>query len=144
MKFTFSFQKVLDVKEKEQEIAKQEYGTTKLRQLELAEEMEGLEAVKENVFNQYNDVDRKTVKEILAFQQEIDHVSLRMKRLEDQSQQIHQEVEQKHQVLINKNQETKMWNQWKEKSMEAFQKRLNRSEQAMLDEMAVLRYTRRT
>ncbi|ETI69342.1 flagellar export protein FliJ [Neobacillus vireti] len=144
MKFTFSFQKVLDVKEKEQEIAKQEYGITKLRQLELAEEMEELEVVKENVFNQYNDVDCKTVKEILEFQQEIDHVSLRMKRLEDRSQQIHQEVEQKHQVLINKNQETKMWNQWKAKSMEAFQKQLDRSEQAMLDEMAVLRYSRRT
>lgn len=144
MKYTFSFQKVLDVKEKEQDIAKQEYGLTKLRQLELAEEMEELEVVKGNVFNQYNDVDCKTVKEILEFQQEIDHVSLRMKRLEDQSQQIHQEVEQKHQVLIKKNQETKMWNQWKAKSMEAFQKQLDRSEQAMLDEMAVLRYTRRT
>jgi flagellar FliJ protein len=144
MKFTFSFQKVLDVKEKEQEIAKQEYGTSKIRQLELAEEIEGLEVVKENVFNQYNDVDKKTVKEILAFQQEIDHVSLRMKRLEDQSEQIHQEVEQKQQLLIKKNQETKMWNQWKAKSMEAFQKQLDRSEQAMLDEMAVLRYTRRT
>ncbi|MDR7235721.1 flagellar export protein FliJ [Neobacillus drentensis] len=144
MKFNFSFQKVLDVKEKEQEIAEQEYGTTKLRQLEIEEQIEGLELVQENVFNQYNDVDRKTVKEILEFQQEIDHVSLRMKRLEGQSQQIHQEVEQKHQVLINKNQETKMWNQWKAKSMEAFQKQLNRSEQAMLDEMAVLRYTRRT
>lgn len=144
MKFTFSFQKVLDVKEKEQEMAKQEYGTTKLRQLELAEQIEGLEQVKENVFKQYNDVDRKTVKEVLAFQQEIDHVSQRIEQLEDQSQQIHQEVEQKHQVLIKKSQETKMWNQWKSKSMEAFQKQLDRSEQAMLDEMAVLRYTRKT
>lgn len=144
MKFTFSFQKVLDVKEKEQEIAKQEYGTTKLRQLELEEQIEGLELVKENVFRQYNDVDRKTVKEILEFQQEIDHVSHRMKQLEDQSQQIQQEVEQKHEVLIKKNQESKMWNIWKTKSMEAFQKQLDLSEQAMLDEMAVLRYTRRT
>ncbi|MFK9090585.1 flagellar export protein FliJ [Bacillus salipaludis] len=144
MKFAFSFQKVLDVKEKEQEMAKQEYGSTKLRQLELAEQIEGLELVKENVFKQYNDIDRKTVKEILELQLEIDHISHRMKMLEDQSHQIHQEVEQKHQVLIQKNQETKMWNQWKTKSMEAFQKQLDRSEQAMLDEMAVIRYTRRT
>jgi flagellar FliJ protein len=143
MKFKFSFQKVLDVKENEQEIAKQEYGTTKLRQLELEEQIVGLELVKEKVFNQYNDVHKKTVWEILAVQQDIDHVSLQMKGLENQSQQIYHEVEQKHQVLIEKTKEAKMWNQWKAKSMDAFQKQVDRTEQAMLDEMAVLRYSRR-
>ncbi|MCL6570294.1 MAG: flagellar FliJ family protein [Bacillus sp. (in: Bacteria)] len=143
MKFKFSFQKVLDVKENEQEIAKQEYGTTKLRQLELQEEIDGLELVKEQVFNQYNDVHKKTVWEILEVQQDIEHVSRRMKGLENQSQQIYQEVEQKHQILIEKTQEAKMWNQWKTKSKDAFQKQVDRTEQAMLDEMAVLRYSRR-
>lgn len=143
MKFKFSFQKVLDVKENEQEIAKQEYGTTKLRQLELQEQIDGLELVKENVFNQYNNVHKKTVLEILEVQQDIDHVSLRMKGLENQSQQLFQEVEQKHLVLIEKTQEAKMWNKWKAKSKDAFQKQVDRTEQAMLDEMAVLRYSRR-
>jgi flagellar FliJ protein len=143
MKFKFSFQKVLDVKENEQEIAKQEYGTTKLRQLELQEQIDGLELVKENVFNQYNDVHKKTVWEILEVQQDIDHVSLRMKGLENQSQQLFREVEQKHLVLIEKTQEAKMWNKWKAKSKDAFQKQVDRTEQAMLDEMAVLRYSRR-
>jgi flagellar FliJ protein len=143
MKFKFSFQKVLDVKENEQEIAKQEYGTTKLRQLELQEEIDGLELVKEQVFNQYNDVHKKTVWEILEVQQDIEHVSRRMRGLENQSQQIYQEVEQKHQILIEKTQEAKMWNQWKTKSKDAFQKQVDRTEQAMLDEMAVLRYSRR-
>lgn len=143
MKFKFSYQKVLDVKEKEQELAKQEYGTSKLRQLELQEEIDGLELVKEEVFNQYNEVNRKAVWEILEVQQEINHVSQKMKRLENQSQQMFQEVEQKHQVLIEKTQETKMWTQWKAKSKDIFQKELDRREQAMLDEMAVLRYSRK-
>jgi flagellar FliJ protein len=60
-----------------------------------------------------------------------------------QSQQIYQEVEQKHQVLIERLQEAKMWNQWKTKSKDVFQKQLERKEQALLDEMAVLRYSRR-
>jgi flagellar FliJ protein len=143
MKFNFSFQKVLDFKEKEKEIAHQDYGNVKLQQSKLEEQLEGLEIVKDEVFNQYNQVDRKTVWEILEVQKEIDHVNQQMKKLENQSQLLHDEVEQKHQLLIEKTQEAKMWNQWKAKSKDAFQKQMDRQEQAMLDEMAILRYSRR-
>jgi flagellar protein FliJ len=143
MKFTFSFQKVLDFKENEKEIAHQEYGTVKLQQSKLEEQMEGLEMVKDQVLDQYNQVHRKTVWEILEVQRELEYVNLQMKQLENQSQIIHQEVEQKHQLLIERTQEAKMWNQWKTKSKDAFQKQMDRQEQAMLDEMAILRYSRR-
>jgi flagellar FliJ protein len=143
MKFEFSFQKVLDFKEKEKEIAQQDYGTIKSQQLELQDRIENLELEQEKVFNQYNHVHQKTVWELLEVQQEIDHVNHQMKRLVHQSQQIYQEVEQKHQVLIERLQEAKMWNQWKTKSKDVFQKQLERKEQALLDEMAVLRYSRR-
>ncbi|WML56297.1 flagellar export protein FliJ [Neobacillus sp. PS2-9] len=143
MKFNFSFQKVLDFKENEKEIAHQEYGTVKLQQTQIDEQIEGLEMVKVEIFNQYNQVHRKTVWEILEVQQEIEHVNLKMKQLENQSQIIHKKVEEKHQLLIEKSQEAKMWNQWKAKSKEAFQKQMDRKEQAMLDEMAILRYSRR-
>lgn len=143
MKFQFSFQKVLEFKEKEKELAQEEFGTIKLQQLELQEQIEELESVKDKVFNQYDEVDRKSIWEILQLQQEIDHVSVQKKRLENQSKKIFQEVEQKHQVLIEKTQEAKMWNQWKVKSKDSFQKQLERKEQGMLDEMAVLRYSRR-
>lgn len=143
MKFDFSYQKVLDFKEKEKDMAKQEFGSIKIKQMELQEKLDGLDLVEEQVFNQYNDVNHKTVWEILEFQQEIDHVNRQKKLLELQSQQLVQEVEQKHKKLIEKTQEAKMWNQWKSKSMAAFQKHMNQQEQAMLDEMAVLRHSRR-
>jgi flagellar protein FliJ len=143
MKFNFSFQKVLDFKENEKKIAHQEYGTVKLQQTQIEEQIEGLEMVKDEIFNQYNQVHRKTVWEILEVQQEIEHVNLKMKQLENQSQIIHKKMEEKHQLLIEKSQEAKMWNQWKAKSKEAFQKQMDRKEQAMLDEMAILRYSRR-
>ncbi|MDQ0199550.1 flagellar export protein FliJ [Neobacillus ginsengisoli] len=143
MKFQFSFQKVLDFKEKEKDLAQEEFGTIKLQQLELQEQIEELESVKDKFFNQYDEVDRKSIWEILQLQQEIDHVSVQKKRLENQSKKIFQEVEQKHQVLIEKTQEAKMWKQWKVKSKDSFQKQLERKEQGMLDEMAVLRYSRR-
>ena len=143
MKFNFSFQKVLDFKENEKEIAHQDYGSVKLQQTQIEEQIEGLEMVKDEIFNQYNQVHRKTVWEILEVQQEIEHVNLKMKQLENQSQIIHKKVEEKHQMLIEKSQEAKMWNQWKAKSKEAFQKQMDRKEQAMLDEMAILRYSRR-
>ncbi|WP_040209362.1 flagellar export protein FliJ [Neobacillus jeddahensis] len=143
MKFKFSFQKVLDVKEKEKDIAQQEYGTVKLRQLELQEKMDGLELTKDKVFAQYNMVDKKTVSEMLDYQQEIEHVNQQMRWLANQKQQLHQEVEQKQQVLLEKSQEAKMWNQWMTKSKDAFQKQIDQKEQAFLDEMAVLRYSRR-
>ena len=143
MKFNFSFQKVLDFKEKEKEIAHQEYGTVKLQQSQIEDQIEGLVIVKDEVFNQYNQVHRKTIWEIQEVQKDIDHVNQQMKKLENQSQLIHQVVEQKHQLLIEKTQEAKMWNQWKAKSKDAFQKQLDKQEQAMLDEMAILRYSRR-
>ncbi|MEH7107172.1 MULTISPECIES: flagellar export protein FliJ [Bacillaceae] len=143
MKYNFSFQKVLDVKEKEQEHAKHEYGSIKLRQIELQEQMEGLELEKKEIFSQYNHVDRKTISEIIEMQQDIEHVNRQMKVLEQQSKQVHYEMELKHQILIEKSKEAKMWNQWKEKSKEAFIKQVNQKEQAFLDELAVLRYTRR-
>lgn len=143
MKFDFSYQKVLDFKEKEKDMAQQEFGSIKIKQMELQEKLDGLDVIEEQVFNQYNNVDQKTVWEILEFQQEIDHVNRQKKQLEFQSQKLHQEVEHKHKMLIEKTQEAKMWNQWKSKSMAAFQKQMTQQEQAMLDEMAVLRHSRR-
>ncbi|QCJ42399.1 flagellar export protein FliJ [Bacillus sp. S3] len=143
MTYKFSFQKVLDFKEKEKEFAEQEYGTIKIRQIELEEEMEDLELEKEKMFHQYNHVDRKTVSQLLHVQHEMEHVNRKMKQLTTQSQQVHQQLETKHQVLIEKMQEVKMWNQWKTKSKAAFQKQQDLKEQAILDEMAVLRYSYR-
>ena len=143
MTFKFSFQKVLDVKEKEQEVAKQEYGTIKLKQMELQEQVDNLELEKDKVFDQYNHVHRKSISEILEFQEEIDHVNRQLKYLANQKHQVHQIAEQKQQILIDKSKEAKMWNHWKSKSKDAWKKQLEQKEQAMLDEMAILRYSRR-
>jgi flagellar protein FliJ len=143
MKFQFSFQKVLDFKEKEKEVAEQEYGTIKLQQLELEEQIEDLESEKDQAFNLYDNVHKKSIMEIIDAQRNIEYVNRQIKQLEYKSQQIHQEVEQKYQELIEKTQETKMWNKWKDKSKDIFHKEMLQKEQAMLDEMAVLRYTRK-
>lgn len=143
MTYKFSFQKVLDFKEKEKEFAQADYGTVKLRQLELEEQIEDLVLKKEKVFSQYNDMNRRTVSELQLIDQEREHVNRRMKQLQAKSQEIYMEVEQKQQVLIDRMQEAKMWNQWKAKSKAAFQKQLEQKEQALLDEMAVLRYSRK-
>ncbi|WP_042355952.1 flagellar export protein FliJ [Bacillus rubiinfantis] len=141
MAFKFSFQKVLDVKEKEKEFAQQEFGTAKTRQLELEEQLNELELQKQQIFLKYDETNRKTVSELVEMQHDIEHVNRKMKQLEVKSQQVQVEVETKQQVLISKLQEAKMWNQWKQKSFAAFQKDMQQKEQAMLDEMAVLRYS---
>ena len=82
--------------------------------------------------------------ELLEVQQGIEHFNRQMKRLENQSFKLYQIVEEKQQVLIEKTQEAKIWNQWKDKSKAVFQKQMEQKEQAMLDELAVLRYSRRT
>jgi flagellar protein FliJ len=143
MKYNFSYQKVLDFKEKEKEIAEQEFGTSKLKQIEVEEQLEGLAIEKEKIFNQYDDTNRKSVWQVLEVQQEIDHVNFQMKKLEQKSQQIFHEMEERHQVLVEKTQQAKIWNQWKAKSAAAFHKQMERNEQAFLDEMAVLRNERR-
>lgn len=143
MSFVFSFQKVLDVKEKEKEVAQQQFGSIKNKQMEIEQKMQGLELEKNNAFYQYNHVNRKTVMEIMEFQQEIDHVTQQLRQLEIQSKLIEQEVEKHQQILLEKSKEAKMWNQWKTNSKAAFEKMMNQKEQAMLDEMAVIRHSRR-
>ncbi|NMD69096.1 flagellar export protein FliJ [Bacillus sp. DNRA2] len=143
MSFVFSFQKVLDVKEKEKELAQQQFGSAKHKQMELEQKMKGLEFEKNEAFHQYDHVNRKTVMEIMEFQQEIDHVNQQLKQLAIQSHLVEQEVERHQQILIEKSKEAKMWNQWKAKSKDAFEKVINQKEQAMLDEMAVIRHSRR-
>jgi flagellar protein FliJ len=143
MKYKFSYQKVLDFKEKEKEIAEQEFGTSKLKQIEVEEQLEGLALEKEEIFNQYDDTNRKSIWQILEVQQEIDYVNFQKKKLEQKSQQIFNELEERHQVLIEKTQQAKIWNQWKAKSAAAYHKQMDRNEQAFMDEMAVLRNARR-
>ncbi|MHC0038141.1 flagellar export protein FliJ [Pseudoneobacillus sp. C159] len=143
MKFNFSFQKVLDFKEKEKEIAEQEYGMAKIQQQELEEQLGNLENEKNQFFAHYDHVHQKSILEILDAQTGIDYLNHQIKQLESKSHQIQQEVDQKYDVLIEKTQESKMWNQWKEKSKDIFQKQLLQKEQAMLDEMAVIRYFRK-
>lgn len=143
MKYTFQYQKVLDFKEKQQEIAKQEFGAIKLRQKELEQELEGLETVEDVIFGKYNEVNRKTISEILEIQEDIDHVAKKKRLLQTQTDKIHQEAEFKQQVLLNVSMEAKTWNKWKAKSAAAFQKQQELKEQAMLDEMAVIRYSRK-
>lgn len=143
MSYVFSFQKVLDVKEKEKEIAEQQFGSVKHKQMVLQQKMAGLELEKNKAFHQYDNVNRKTVMEIMEFQLEIDHVNQQLRQLAIQSQLIEQEVEKHQRILIEKSKETKMWNQWKSKSKEAFEKVMNQKEQAMLDEMAVIRHSKK-
>lgn len=144
MRFEFSFQKLLEVKEKEKELAQQEYGAAKNRQLELQDQLKGLEASKEKVLDIYNHVHRKTVSEILEAQQEIAHVDLQLKRVSEETNQMFQKVSEKQLILIEKTKEAKIWDQWKEKSRDHFIKQLAQKEQAMLDEVAVINYARRS
>lgn len=143
MKFHFVFQKVLDVKEKEKEQAQQEFGKVQRRQTELQEQICELQMQKEFLLNQYNDVHQKTIMEILQVQQDIEHFDHRIHHLSDQFSLINTQVEQKQQVLLDRVKEAKIWKQSKVKSFNTFQKQLEKREQSMLDEMAVLRYSRK-
>lgn len=143
MKFHFVFQKVLDVKEKEKGQAQQEFGIIQRRQTELQEQISHLQSRKETLFNQFNDVHQKRIMEILQVQQEIEHFDQRIRYLSDECHLVNQEVEQKQQILLDKAKEEKIWKQWKNKSCDAYQKQLERREQAILDEMAVLHYARK-
>lgn len=143
MKYKFAFQKVLDVKEKEKEVAKEEFGSSKQRQMELDRKLAGLESEKDKIYHQFNQVNRKAVWEILEVHEELQHVDQQVKRLTQQSEQLHLEVEHKQIVLFEKTKEAKVWNLWKDKSKKEFIKQQERIEQAMLDEMAILRYSRK-
>ncbi|HJV47265.1 MAG TPA: flagellar export protein FliJ, partial [Bacillota bacterium] len=141
-KFHFSFQKVLDVKEKEKEQAQLEFGVVKRAQTELLEKIDRLHALKESYLTEYNHVHQKTVLEILQIQEHINEVERHIRQLTLQCNQLDQEVDTKQQVLVDRAKEEKVWQQLKKKSFDSFQKQMEQKEQAILDEMAVLRFSR--
>jgi flagellar protein FliJ len=142
MKFQFTFQKVLDVKQREKEQAQEEFGTIKHRQAELQEKIDQLHQLKGTYLSQYNHVHQKTVLEIMQIQEHVDHIDRQIHHLSIQCNELTEEVDFKQQVLMDKAKEEKMWQQWKTRSFDSFQKQMEQKEQAMLDEMAVLRYSR--
>ncbi|HJV45273.1 MAG TPA: flagellar export protein FliJ [Bacillota bacterium] len=142
MKFHFSFQKVLDVKEKEKEQAQLEFGVIKRAQTELQEKIDRLHALKESYLVEYNHVHQKTVLEILQIQEHINEVDRYTRQLTLQCNQLDREIDTKQQVLVDRAKEEKVWQQLKNKSFDSFQKQMEQKEQAILDEMAVLRFSR--
>jgi flagellar protein FliJ len=143
MNYRFPYQKVLEYKEKQQDLAEQEFGVVKQKQFELEQELEGLQSREQGIFDEYNQVHQKKVADILEIQAGIKHVHHIKRQLEHKTVEVHKELEAKQQVLLERSQEAKIWNKWKAKSRASFIKEMDQKEQAMLDEMAVIRYSRK-
>lgn len=143
MNYQFSFQRILDFKEKEKEQVQQVFSELKQRETSLQDQLVDLEQVKAAAFHRYNHVDSKSIAEILEVNEEIKYINERIEQLNFQKRRLHHEMTNKHQQLVEKSQEVKMWNGWKDKSKAAFLERMAQKEQASLDEMAVLRYSRK-
>lgn len=143
MNYKFSFQRILDFKEKEKDQVQQVYSELKQRELSLQDQLDDLEKGKAAAFHRYNHVDSKSIAEILEVNEEIKYINERIEQLNFQKRRIDHEMTNKQQQLIEKSQEVKMWNGWKEKSKAAFIEQMAQKEQAALDEMAILRYSRK-
>ncbi|MGG3466015.1 flagellar export protein FliJ [Neobacillus pocheonensis] len=142
MSFQFRFEKILTMKEKEKESA--------------LNEMNVVKRIKESAENQLLDLIRKkdgyekdyqrflqgsiTITDMKEREQYLLFLNKQIEKAKTKVFDITREFNLKKTQLLTKNQEEKMWSTWREKSFEEYTEKVNREEQNLLDEMAVVRY----
>ncbi|PLS19238.1 hypothetical protein CVD28_02170 [Bacillus sp. M6-12] len=144
MNYHFPHQRILGLKELEEKQAQQEYVSRKKRQLDLEEERERVQNQKEKMRLEFEQQPKKTISEIITFQQWIEYMDKEIDFIDFLIEKAVQEVEKQQEVMLEKMKDTKVWNQWKERSMTAFYKEEERKEQLEADEVAILSHFRKS
>ncbi|MEH7336026.1 flagellar export protein FliJ [Neobacillus drentensis] len=142
MSFQFRFEKILSMKEKEKESALNEMNV--FRKLKETAEKQLLDMIdkKESYLRDYERLMKNTLRitDIQESEQYIHFLNKQIEKLRKKVMELTKEFQVKNHLLLAKNQEEKMWSSWREKSFAEYTDKINREEQNLLDEMAVIRY----
>lgn len=144
MSFQFRFEKILTMKEKEKESALHEMNVVKHMKETVEKQLLDLVEKKESYIMAFEKIANQSIKvtDIQEREQYIHFLNKQIDRLRKKVLEITQEFNRKSHLLVAKNQEEKMWNTWREKSLDEYTEKIKRDEQNQLDEMAVIRYFR--
>jgi flagellar FliJ protein len=143
MSFRFPYDRILSMKEKETEHASKQLHELMQRRKRIEEEYHSINAVRDEKIRSWEEWKAPLkVTEIHDHNVYVDMLEKRIHDLQQTLEKIDEEIGQQRQYLSERKQEEKAWKDWKEKLRVQYEEKIRQQEQAMLDEMATLRYFR--
>lgn len=142
MRFRYSFQKIVDLKNTEKTQAEWVLSGAVGRLREEEESLTSLRSEKENVqWAMCRSAEQAVpVSELMAYQHYVAHLEHRIERKCEDVLYAERVVVQKREALSSKMMEEKVWSQAREKAFRQFQAEMLKKEQEELDEIAVVRF----
>jgi flagellar FliJ protein len=143
MSFVYSFQKILDMKEKEKEQAAVNYNKSvqvlRSEEQRLAHLEQYKYQLEQRVLQQESNISLAQLKSHYEY---IGHLQRLIEVANESKVQAEKEVEVKQFILSERTIDQKVWEKLKEHSFEKYKEKINLQEQKEMDEMAVARYYR--
>jgi flagellar FliJ protein len=143
MSFVYSFQKILDMKEKEKEQAAVNYNKSvqalQSEEQRLAHLEQDKYELEQRVLQQESNISLAQLKSHYEY---IGHLQRLIEVANESKVQAEKEVEAKQFILFERTIDQKIWEKLKEHSFEKYREKINLQEQKEMDEMAVARYYR--
>lgn len=143
MSFIYSFQKILDMKEKEKEQAEISYSKSMQalhrEQKRLSDLVKNKQQVEERMVRKEENI---SLAELKTNYEYVGHLQRMIVQANETKVQAEKDVETKQGILSERAMDQKIWEKLKEHSFEKYKERMLQIEQKELDEIAVARYYR--
>jgi flagellar protein FliJ len=143
MSFHYSFQKILDMKEKEKEQAEMSYSksmqTLQVEQKRLSTLQQTKEEMERRMTRNEESISLSELKDSYQY---LHHLQKLVLQAHHTTIQAEKEVEHKQEILTEKAMDEKVWSKLKDKSYVRYIETMKATEQKELDEIAIARYYR--
>jgi len=142
MRFRYKLQKIVDLKSNQKAQAEWMLSMA-MSKMKLEEQsLEELERTRQSLTDSMQEAALATVSaaELAMLQSYLQHIDLLIQRKVQQLNLARLEVAERSDQLVARMKDEKIWHKARERSLSAFRADFNRREQAILDEMASVRY----
>jgi flagellar FliJ protein len=142
MSFVYSFQKILDMKEKEKEQAAVNYNKSVQALRSEEQRLAHLEQDKYELEQRVLQQESTSLAQLKSHYEYIGHLQRLIEVANESKVQAEKEVEAKQFILSERTIDQKIWEKLKEHSFQKYREKISLQEQKEMDEMAVARYYR--
>ncbi|MBO8171017.1 MAG: flagellar export protein FliJ [Bacillaceae bacterium] len=144
MSFQYPYQRILDLKEKETELAQIEYGSA-LHRLKLEEsQLETLLSEKQRVTLMLEEMTTKSISamQLIEVQQYLQHIEHVINQKKQEKGRVQQQADTALNQLVGRKKEQETWRILKEKRFNRYIEKQKKQEQNLMDELGSIKYSR--
>ncbi|MDF2902691.1 MAG: flagellar FliJ protein [Bacillus sp. (in: firmicutes)] len=141
MTFQFAYKHILNIKEKEKDQAYSEFGLSLRKKEGLMEELYSLVQERDGCLRRWEQTQKISyVAEIQQRNDYLDHLNLKITKVEKHLAKIEEEITIKKEEFLAKKKDERTWHHLRDKSFDEYTQKQKKIEQDMLDEMATIRH----